>query len=100
MTISRKFLLCLLSVAALAFVACTDDNGGDNGGGGDVPTEDIVDKVSQYEARKFDGEKRAGVFYEIFVRSFAEADNRYPRGKAPRRAKFRPTAVRADRATL
>lgn len=76
MTISRKFLLCLLSVAALAVVACTDDKSGSNGdNGGNEPVEnDIVDQVSQYEARKFDGEKRAGVFYEIFVRSFADSD--------------------------
>ena len=80
MTIKRNFLFQLLLVAALAMAACSedvDDGNGNMGGGneGDKPaTEDIVDKVSQYEARAFDGEKRAGVFYEIFVRSFADSD--------------------------
>lgn len=78
MTLTKRFLLLLLSVAALSLVACTDDdsgNGGNGGNGGDKPsTPDVVDKVSQYEARKFDGKKRAGVFYEIFVCSFADSD--------------------------
>jgi 1,4-alpha-glucan branching enzyme len=76
MTISKRFLLCLLSVAAISMMACTEngENGGNGGNGGEEPAADIVDKVSQYEAREFDGEKRAGVFYEIFVRSFADSD--------------------------
>jgi len=62
----------LLFVATLLLTgACSSDGGG-------VPDpqipEDIVDRVSQYEARPFDGEKRAGVFYEIYVRSFADSD--------------------------
>jgi glycosidase len=76
MTISKRFLLCMLSMAAISMMACTENNeNGENGGnGGEEPAADIVDKVSQYEAREFDGEKRAGVFYEIFVRSFADSD--------------------------
>jgi hypothetical protein len=80
MTVKRNLLFQLLVVAALAMGACSEDvdegNGNQGGGnGGDKPAvEDVVDKVSQYEARKFDGEKRAGVFYEIFVRSFADSD--------------------------
>lgn len=78
MTIKRNFLFQLLLVAALAMSACSDDvedvNGGEGGNGEKPATEDIVDKVSQYEARAFDGEKRAEVFYEIFVRSFADSD--------------------------
>lgn len=74
MTISKRFLLLLLSAVAMAFAACTDDNQGGENGGGQPSTPDIVDQVSQYEARKFDGEKRAGVFYEIFVCSFADSD--------------------------
>ncbi len=75
MNLTKKFLLLLLSAVAVSFAACTDDEGGNGGNEGDKPaTEDIVDKVSQYEARAFDGEKRAGVFYEIFVRSFADSD--------------------------
>jgi glycosidase len=68
---NKKYLL--LAALVLLFAAC----------GGDKPVTppqpptpewDIVDQVSQYEAREFDGEKRAGVFYEIFVRSFADSD--------------------------
>jgi glycosidase len=55
-----------LLVTTFILVACS---GGDPlpgpGGGGNV---------SQYEARAWDGEKRAGVFYEIFVRSFADSN--------------------------
>jgi len=61
----------LLIAAALWLGACSSDDDG-------VPQpqspKDIVDQVSQYEARPFDGEKRADVFYEIFVRSFADSD--------------------------
>jgi len=62
----------LLFVATLLLTgACSSDDGG-------VPDpqipENIVDRVSQYEARPFDGEKRADVFYEIYVRSFADSD--------------------------
>ena len=78
MIIKRNFLFQLLLMSALVVASCSDDvddSGNGNTGGGETPTtEDVVDKVSQYEARKFDGEKRAGVFYEIFVRSFADSD--------------------------
>lgn len=58
----------LFSVALLA--ACNSDKPGSN----PDPGKDIVDQVSQYDARPFDGQKRAGVFYEIYVRSFADSD--------------------------
>ena len=35
---------------------------------------DYIDLVSQYKARDFDGEKRADIFYQIFIRSFADSD--------------------------
>ena len=35
---------------------------------------DGLKQFSQYESRSFDGEKRAGVFYQIFVRSFADSN--------------------------
>lgn len=65
-----------LSAAALLLfaAACTSDNGESIPDPCPDPTPDIVDHVSQYEARPFDGEKRAGVFYEIYVRSFADSD--------------------------
>ncbi len=61
----------LLIAAALWLGACSSD---DDGIPQPDPPKDIVDQVSQYEARPFDGEKRADVFYEIFVRSFADSD--------------------------
>ncbi len=61
----------LLIAAALWLGACSSD---DDGTPQPDPPKDIVDQVSQYEARPFDGEKRADVFYEIFVRSFADSD--------------------------
>lgn len=68
----RSYLRALAAAALLAAASCSSDEGG-------IPApepdnRDIVDRVSQYEARPFDGEKRAGVFYEIFVRSFADSD--------------------------
>ncbi|MFA6334244.1 MAG: alpha-amylase family glycosyl hydrolase [Bacteroidales bacterium] len=33
------------------------------------------DDISQYESKNWDGVKRAGIFYEIFVRSFADGNN-------------------------
>ena len=71
-----KKMLWMAAVAAMSFAACTPPDNGEtpDGGGEDVPVEDIVDQVSQYEARAFDGEKRADVFYEIYVRSFADSD--------------------------
>lgn len=35
---------------------------------------DGLNQVSQYESRPFDDVKRAGVFYQIFVRSFADSN--------------------------
>lgn len=72
-----KFRLHFLALLLLLLVAsCSSDSGQENPD--PVPPtpeeRDIVDRVSQYDARPFDGEKRAGVFYEIFVRSFADSD--------------------------
>ena len=68
----RFYLRALAAAVSLAAASCSSDEGG-------IPApepdgRDIVDRVSQYEARPFDGEKRADVFYEIFVRSFADSD--------------------------
>lgn len=63
----NKFLYILIALG-FAFVSCSKEDGGGGGGG----TDD--GDVSQYEARKWDGVKRAGVFYEIFVRSFADSN--------------------------
>ncbi|MCM1151605.1 MAG: alpha-amylase family glycosyl hydrolase [Alistipes sp.] len=73
-----RFRTSLRYLSAAAFllwaVACSSDKGG-TPEPEPVPGQgDIVDRVSQYEARPFDGEKRADVFYEIFVRSFADSD--------------------------
>lgn len=35
---------------------------------------DQMTSISQYTPRSWDGDKRGGVFYEIFVRSFADSD--------------------------
>ncbi len=78
MKLKSKFLWILAAAAMLCTTACTDDDepSGNGGGshGGDTPGKDIVDEVSQYEARAFDGQKRGDVFYEIYVRSFADSD--------------------------
>ncbi|MDE6711167.1 MAG: hypothetical protein K2J53_01955, partial [Alistipes sp.] len=68
----RFYLRALAAAVSLAAASCSSDEGG-------IPApepdnRDIVDRVSQYEARPFDGQKRADVFYEIFVRSFADSD--------------------------
>ena len=70
MMLKNRFYL-LLAAFVLLFASCTKD--------GETPApkppeKDVVDQVSQYQAREFDGQKRAGVFYEIFVRSFADSD--------------------------
>ncbi len=75
----RKFQLLYWLAAAMLFVAgCSSDDGADGGKDNDgdptPPTTDVVDAVSQYDARPFDGKKRGDVFYEIFVRSFADSD--------------------------
>lgn len=70
----NKFFL-LLAALALVTASCADNDTPDPGPGtGPQPTGDVVDQVSQYEARAFDGVKRAGVFYEIYVRSFADTN--------------------------
>ncbi len=72
MYLKNNLYLWLLS-AIFALTACSTDN--KESVDPTPPVEkDIVDQVSQYNARTFDGEKRAGVFYEIFVRSFADSD--------------------------
>lgn len=60
--------------AALLTGACSSDNNNGETPGPEPSGKDVVDQVSQYDARPFDGEKRADVFYEIFVRSFADSD--------------------------
>ena len=73
----KNLLLYLALMASLLMVACDDKTGGDNTGTEPTPDEqvgDVADQVSQYTARKFDGQKRADLFYEIFVRSFADSD--------------------------
>lgn len=62
----------LLAATALVLASCAKEEGTPKPSPGGE--KDIVDQVSQYEQRAFDGEKRAGVFYEIFVRSFADSD--------------------------
>lgn len=61
------YYLLLLAFGLLLFSCSSDKDGNDN-----PPPQ--TGQVSQYEARKWDGEKRADVFYEIFVRSFADSD--------------------------
>ena len=38
---------------------------------GPQPPVAVRDDISQYDSRSWDGVKRGGIFYEIFVRSFA-----------------------------
>lgn len=38
------------------------------------PPVETRDDISQFDARQWDGVKRGGVFYEIFVRSFADSN--------------------------
>ena len=53
----RYFLLC----AALLAAACNSDKPGGIPGPSPEPSgKDIVDQVSQYDARPFDGEKQIG----------------------------------------
>ena len=66
----RRFLYSLLFIFLI--ISCSKDNGG-GGGGGQVPVP-VTDDVSQYQARTWDKSKRGGVFYEIFVRSFADGN--------------------------
>lgn len=66
----RRFLYSLLFLFLI--ISCSKDNGG-GGGGGQVPVP-VTDDVSQYQARTWDKSKRGGVFYEIFVRSFADGN--------------------------
>lgn len=69
----KNKIFLLLAAWALLFASCANDDN-DNPAPGPVNTGDISDQVSQYEARTFDGVKRAGVVYEIYVRSFADSD--------------------------
>lgn len=74
MITKNKFLLTF-ALFALLFAACGSDSDSPSPTPDPTPSDgDVADKVSQYEARAFDGEKRGGVFYEIFVRSFADSD--------------------------
>ena len=61
----KNLLLYLALMASLLMVACDDKTGGDNTGTEPTPDEqvgDVVDQVSQYTARKFDGKKRVDLF--------------------------------------
>lgn len=72
---SKTSLFALFAAVALLFAgACSSDDGSGPEPGPNPDDRDIVDRVSQYDARPFDGRKRADVFYEIFVRSFADSD--------------------------
>jgi glycosidase len=42
---------------------------------GPQPPVAVRDDISQYDSRSWDGVKRGGIFYEIFVRSFADGNN-------------------------
>lgn len=74
MLLFKNKIFLLLAALALAVSSCAKDEDGPDPGTGPQTTGDIVDQVSQYEARTFDGVKRAGVYYEIYVRSFADSD--------------------------
>lgn len=63
----NRYLLALLLL--LFFSGCSKDDDGPKS-----PTIDDNGEVSQYEARDWDGVKRADIYYEIFVRSFADSD--------------------------
>ena len=74
MCFPNSFRLFRAAALSLLFAACSSENDVPAYPGPDPEGTDVVDLVSQYEARPFDGEKRADVFYEIFVRSFADSD--------------------------
>lgn len=74
MCFENSFRLFRAAALSLLFAACSSENDAPFYPGPDPEGKDVVDLVSQYEARPFDGEKRADVFYEIFVRSFADSD--------------------------
>ncbi|MDE7005108.1 MAG: hypothetical protein K2O82_01080, partial [Alistipes sp.] len=60
-----KFFRLFLAAALLWTSACSSDPDAPVPVGPCPGNPDVVDRVSQYEARPFDGEKRAGVFYQI-----------------------------------
>ncbi|MDE6070249.1 MAG: hypothetical protein K2F92_05175, partial [Alistipes sp.] len=74
MSLENSFRLLRAASLSLLLAACSSENDVPAYPGPDPEGTDVVDLVSQYEARPFDGEKRADVFYEIFVRSFADSD--------------------------
>ncbi|MDE6046015.1 MAG: alpha-amylase, partial [Alistipes sp.] len=74
MSLENSFRLLRAAALSLLLAACSSENDAPFYPGPEPEGKDIVDRVSQYEARPFDGEKRADVFYEIFVRSFADSD--------------------------
>ena len=74
MSLENSFRLFRAAALSLLCAACSSENDVPAYPGPDPEGTDVVDLVSQYEARPFDGEKRADVFYEIFVRSFADSD--------------------------
>ena len=63
----KKFLKIFLLIFILATISCSKEN---------LPSNDnlIKDELSQYQSEQWDGVKRGGVYYEIFVRSFADGD--------------------------
>lgn len=65
----RIIILVLLFV----IISCNKDNNSIPGTDPNPPGIER-DDISQYNAKEWDGIKRGGVFYEIFVRSFADSN--------------------------
>lgn len=65
----RIIILVLLFV----IISCNKDNNSIPGTDPNPPGIER-DDISQYKAKEWDGIKRGGVFYEIFVRSFADSN--------------------------
>lgn len=65
----RIIILFLLFV----IISCKKDNNSIPGTDPNLPGLER-DDISQYKAKEWDGIKRGGVFYEIFVRSFADSN--------------------------
>ncbi|WRQ33270.1 alpha-amylase family glycosyl hydrolase [Bacteroidales bacterium MB20-C3-3] len=65
----RIIILVLLFV----IISCNKDNNSIHGTDPNPPGIER-DDISQYNAKEWDGIKRGGVFYEIFVRSFADSN--------------------------
>lgn len=64
----RIFVIVILIIA----VACEKEP--PSPGPNPKPPVETRDDISQFDSRQWDGLKRGGVFYEIFVRSFADSN--------------------------